>query len=371
MTIVGANTDIGATTPANHFPGRRRTPGDLYHLNSPESQLNTVHQTGQAPTSLEGREIPGSQTSVDFYTWMRDFHDIGGKGRDDRRTRLDAGVGRVAVAIAAHINNKSGTAWPGLREIARTAQVSRDTVDKAIPKLEAAGWLLVDRRTKPSRYSLRSPLEAARRGGQQTACHQDDAPGWPAHRANVARSPGQNAGEIDSDMARSSGQVRPGEQANMARSPGPNYEELRTELQSSSTPRLDAIRIINESEAADQPRASKDKLARHVAQLLDDGIDPGLIHAGLKRWVARPNVGPGLLPHLVGDAIKDLRSGVSAGKAVVVNRFDNKAAGWGALGAQLKAAVSNAHNTINGEVVPSKAPHAVNLPQKALMPHVR
>lgn len=334
--------------------------------------MNTPHQTGRATTGVDGHGGPDSQHSVDFYTWMRDFHDIGGKGRDDRRTRLDAGVGRVAVAIAAHVNNRSGVAWPSLREIARTAQVSRDTADKAIPKLESAGWLLVDRRPKRNYYTLASPLEAARRNGQQVVSPHDDATTWPGEQASVARLPGQSRRDVESDVTRPSGQVRPGEQANVARSPGPNYEELSTELQSSSSaPRLDAIRIINESEAADQPRASKDKLAKHVAELLDEGIDPGMIHAGLQRWVARPSARPGLLPHLVGDAIKDPRFRTSTGGTVIGTGPESKAAGWGALGSQMKAAILKAQNTIDGEVSPSAAPRNIDHPQKALMPHAR
>lgn len=47
MTIIGANIDIGATTPSNQIPGRRWTPRDKPHPNSPESQLNTaVDRTG-------------------------------------------------------------------------------------------------------------------------------------------------------------------------------------------------------------------------------------------------------------------------------------------------------------------------------------
>lgn len=52
------------------------------------------------------------------------------------------------------------------------------------------------------------------------------------------------------------------------------------------------------------PQATKTALAIQAAQLLHAGSEDRHIRAALDLWLAKPDAGPGLLPHLVADVIK-------------------------------------------------------------------
>jgi hypothetical protein len=107
-------------------------------------------------------------TVVDFFTWNRDFHGIRRRSTPDARpVKLNAAAHAVACAIAAHINNTTGSATLGIRRISESAQVSTSTAQNAIAALEESGWLHIVRNTRPgtkanatSTYSLVSPVAA-------------------------------------------------------------------------------------------------------------------------------------------------------------------------------------------------------------------
>ena len=101
-----------------------------------------------------------SPVLVDRWTWDRHFTDVGGKEYEDPRPKLTPATRVVAEVIAKHINNDSDKAWPGLREIARCAQVSLSTVQEAIKELEETGWLVIMRRPgrRSNVYRLSSPV---------------------------------------------------------------------------------------------------------------------------------------------------------------------------------------------------------------------
>lgn len=104
-------------------------------------------------------------TEVDYYTWLRHFHGVRKHDApDERPVKLHPGVARVACAIAAHVNNETRNAKLGHRRIAECAQVSSATVAKALPILEDAGWLIVERgqRQDLNTYRLASPVAALR-----------------------------------------------------------------------------------------------------------------------------------------------------------------------------------------------------------------
>ena len=66
--------------------------------------------------------------------------------------------------------------------------------------------------------------------------------------------------------------------------------------------REEATRLV-EQEVPGQPRATAGKLAREVAKLLGEGVDPVYITAGLRSWAGK-RLGTGLLPDLVAEAIR-------------------------------------------------------------------
>ena len=59
---------------------------------------------------------------------------------------------KVAITIGFHLNrNKGGSAWPGIRTIAKIAHIDPRTVMRAIPRLESQGHLRVTRTRKGER----------------------------------------------------------------------------------------------------------------------------------------------------------------------------------------------------------------------------
>ncbi len=111
--------------------------------------------------------MPTDQTTteVDYFTWLRHFHGVRKHDApDDRPVKLNAAVARVATVIAAHVHNERRTAKLGHRRIAECAQVSSATVAKALPILESAGWLIVQRgqRQDNNVYRLASPVAVLR-----------------------------------------------------------------------------------------------------------------------------------------------------------------------------------------------------------------
>lgn len=140
---------------------------------------------------------------VTYHRWVNDFHGIRPAGEpDERPVKLNAAVGRVAMAIAAHYNVEKGKAWPGYKTIAASAQVSPTTVEKAIPILEAAGWLIVTRGNKRRSksgaisndnnvYRLASPVEALRAARKAVDNSESDTGGTPASGVGVPQPVGQ------------------------------------------------------------------------------------------------------------------------------------------------------------------------------------
>ena len=117
-------------------------------------------------------------TEVDFFTWNRDFHGIRPRGTDDMRPgKISTGVARVALAIAAHVNGKTGEAAIGTRRLAQAAQVSTGTIANALPILESLGWVQVERSKKANTnsdavniYRLTSPVAALRSVDNSADC---------------------------------------------------------------------------------------------------------------------------------------------------------------------------------------------------------
>ncbi|MGW4633671.1 helix-turn-helix domain-containing protein [Nocardia sp. NPDC004415] len=67
---------------------------------------------------------------------------------------------------------------------------------------------------------------------------------------------------------------------------------------------FEARKLVRENISPELPDDVKKSLARIVGKLLDDGTAPRDIVTGLMSWQGRVGAGPGLLPHLVGDAVK-------------------------------------------------------------------
>ena len=83
------------------------------------------------------------------------------------------------------------------------------------------------------------------------------------------------------------------------------------------------------------PAAIRQALALQAGEMLRAGTPADAVAAGLREWMTRRNIGPGLLAHLVGDAMKP-------NPTTAADPVESKAAGWLRTAAQL-AALEDAH----------------------------
>lgn len=70
-------------------------------------------------------------------------------------------------------------------------------------------------------------------------------------------------------------------------------------------PQADAERMIRARLSVELPPLTLKLLRKQVVQLIDDGMEPDLIEEALTRWDQRSDAGPGLLPHLYSDALRE------------------------------------------------------------------
>ena len=92
---------------------------------------------------------------------------------------LDPTAKLILLAIADHINDSTGYAWPSMQRLAEVAGIDRRNVVRWILKLESDGHIIVDR-THPGRangYRLTcdarvTPTSDARVTGGVTPAHQ-------------------------------------------------------------------------------------------------------------------------------------------------------------------------------------------------------
>lgn len=92
----------------------------------------------------------------------------------------------------------------------------------------------------------------------------------------------------------------------------------------------DGWKLIREAVPNTFPQATKTALALQAGQLLKAGTEPDIVREALKLWMAKPNAGPGLLPHLAADALK-ARTATPKRDAAT-----EKALGWLALAPDLE-----------------------------------
>jgi hypothetical protein len=86
----------------------------------------------------------------------------------------------ILIGIAAHINRKTGTAYPGRKRLAELANCHPDTVRKCLSELEALGELEVDVQGGPGRSLIDKPnlyrILPFPRGGDLPSEDGDKAP---------------------------------------------------------------------------------------------------------------------------------------------------------------------------------------------------
>lgn len=111
-------------------------------------------------------------------------------------------------------------------------------------------------------------------------------------------------------------------------------QERARERENTRGPKIpnDGWKLIREAVPNTFPQATKTALALQAGQLLHAGTEPDIVREALKLWMAKPNAGPGLLPHLAADAIKaHTRTATPKRDAAT-----EKALGWLALAPDLE-----------------------------------
>ena len=74
-----------------------------------------------------------------------------------RDPKLPGAAQRVAILLWEHMNADYGYAWPSLVYVAEQLGINKSTVVRSIKKLEAQGWIKVERRCgrhRGNRYRL-------------------------------------------------------------------------------------------------------------------------------------------------------------------------------------------------------------------------
>lgn len=92
----------------------------------------------------------------------------------------------------------------------------------------------------------------------------------------------------------------------------PSPSPLHSPAPSSGSPiQHDAARLVRDIVPSDHPASVKTALRIKASELIHAGTDPEVVKDALTRWVSKSGIGPGLLPALVSDVLKD-RSGITA-----------------------------------------------------------
>lgn len=98
---------------------------------------------------------------------------------------------------------------------------------------------------------------------------------------------------------------------------------------------VDGWRLVRDTHGiGSMPQATKTALALKAAELLHAGTDERHIRDALDLWMAKPDAGPGLLPHLVAEAIKTETAPVRTAPAAG-NSHDAKVVGYLDIGRSL------------------------------------
>jgi hypothetical protein len=88
----------------------------------------------------------------------------------------------------------------------------------------------------------------------------------------------------------------------------------------------DAYRLVDKCGGKSWPSAIRSALAFHVNAMLTQGMALVDIETGVRKWAEIPKAGPGLLPSLVAEAVKE-----RSPNGKVLRGADRKAAEWQAL----------------------------------------
>jgi DNA-binding MarR family transcriptional regulator len=107
----------------------------------------------------------------------------------------DAGLSPAAFRVLAHLARRAGSngeAFPGVASMAKTCQLNRDTIWRALSELEAAGWL--KRRQRLGASTVYTLVEAA--SGKEGVAEKEGCPLVSAGGSGKVRAGGSGKGGV-------------------------------------------------------------------------------------------------------------------------------------------------------------------------------
>jgi len=127
------------------------------------------------------------------------------------------------------------------------------------------------------------------------------APHTPPHREGMTPSNGK---DYSVDLAPSTVKEGTVTSASVSRGPSPARDAEIDEPQRREVP-IDGWRHVRDLIPAEHPQVVRTGLAIHAASLLNAGTPDGDVRAALELWLSKPNLGPGVLPSLVSEVIRN------------------------------------------------------------------
>ncbi|MCU1647578.1 MAG: hypothetical protein JWN03_7853 [Nocardia sp.] len=211
----------------------------------------------------------------------------------------------VLIGLGEHANADGTVAFPSQATLAGYARCSLRTVARAIESLEEKGLIERGDQRLARRYSTghRPPivwnlrLDRVRNHAETTS----------EYMSPVTEPDGNDYVRGDQTCHSRSGNLPLVVENHASRGvvtvPNRPEPQKRSAAQDSSIP-AGAWTLVDNVIGQEFPSGVRTGLARKAAELLAEGKSSGDIEAGLQIWQSRPGVGPGLLPYLVGDAVK-------------------------------------------------------------------
>lgn len=232
-----------------------------------------------------------------------------------RRQGLTKAEYMVLNNMATYADADGRNARPSVGTMALDLGLHEDTVNAALKSLQAKGWIRLTKpgggggrgRGRPNTWEVferaGAALDSKAATDAQTPC--EDQPLPPGQTGGLEQSLPPESGSFTPRTTRALPPERfGGDQINDQINN--QIAAARAREPSDSDPDDPAVQLVR-SVLHGYPRQTVTGLQRHVAQMLDDDIDPEMIRGGLRRWEARSDARPGLLPHLVQDEIKASR----------------------------------------------------------------
>lgn len=123
------------------------------------TSLNELHE-------LRGKQIEQGDLWDELKVRHLWIHVVRGMIQDGEIAKVGTVAFCVYIAIKAHTDLETGSAWPSIPTLARLVGVSEDTISRALKTLVDNGLLKVEKRGRQNHYSVIEKIQMATQEGQ-------------------------------------------------------------------------------------------------------------------------------------------------------------------------------------------------------------